>query len=114
MGHWLYRLRVRFRALRFRRRERHHNRIIATQQQTISELSSQIEKVDSDWRKILEQERFDRSVERDRLAAQLSLAELQVTMLSEVVARDRARIEKEAAVEVRGAENARFGLEKPK
>lgn len=95
-------------------RERHQNRVIARQQQEISELSTRFDRVDSDWRKEISRRESEWDFERKRLESQLSLSELERTTLEEVIARNRARVEKEAAIEVRAAENSRYGIEKPK
>lgn len=111
---WLYRLRTRLRARIFRFRERHQNRVIARQQKEISELSTQLSRIGSDFEKKLSDERQQWESERGNLSSQLALCQLERTTLEEMNAAFRARVEELLSISIRNSENARHGLDKLK
>lgn len=98
------RLRYRFKAWRFRRRELHENRIIANQQKQIEALHSAWEEEVSRKDRHLAQVREDFDKERRELTLQIELATDNIEQLEEIICRDRARVKAEMSHHVRLAE----------
>lgn len=108
---WLSRLRYRFSAWRFKRREDHENFLIAAQQKQISHLSSGW---DLESAKLHQQisamiTKFEHEKRELELALRMAITERD--QLDEVVARDRARVAEETALFTRREQEHKYSVE---
>lgn len=108
---WLSRLRYRFSAWRFKRRETWENFVIAAQQKQISAITAAWDAEVATLRNQIAVSQREFDIERRESAVQLRLALIERDQLDEVIARDRARIADETACYARREQEHKYGIE---